>query len=209
MKRFKQIFSVLTVIAAMLAVTSFVTEGAPLSGQKPEPSMQKPLPNAAIACPKIAIKEVRITLLSTEVGMPLIEFPKDRVSVTITLQNAGSVKLTDHPEVLSNFIAVSANPLTDLSMYGMIITFTPPDWNTIRFSRLNNPGDTASVSFSDTFPHGLNGYGYRLQMGAQGISERCYKAAVPKPIQILIEEQTLHSSGRQILTGQSRGKKYF
>jgi hypothetical protein len=200
MKGFKQIFSALAVIAVMLAVTSFVTQGAPLSGQKPEPSMQKPIPTA-IACPKIAIKELRITLLSTEVGKPLIEFPKDRVSLTVTLQNTGVIKLTDHPEVLSNFIAVSANPLTDPSINGFL-GFTPPDGNTIRFSRLNNPGDTASVSFSDTFPHGLNGYGYLIRMGAEGISARCYNAAVPKPVQILIDEKALHSSGRQILTGQ-------
>ena len=198
MKGFKQIFSALTVMVVMLAVTSFVTEGAPLSGQKPEPSMQKPIIPTAIACPKIAIKEVRITLLSTEVGMPLIEFPKDRVSITVTLQNVGGVNLKAdplNPEL--PFFSIHLHRLLDRQLvYDAQTIFAIP------YSKLSKPGNTASLSFPDTFTHGLRGYVYDLTIPDNGRMGRCQEASYIKPMQILIDENALHSSGRQILTGQ-------
>ena len=43
-------------------------------------------------CPDIAATDMKISLVSTEIGMPGIEFPRDKVKLDITIKNVGTAK---------------------------------------------------------------------------------------------------------------------
>jgi hypothetical protein len=98
------------VITGFFVIASVVTAEPPIM-QKPlemkerpaqQPTMQKPpgmqemqKPPAKplpVKCPDIAITDVEVKLVSTELGKPGVEFPTDKVAIYFKINNIGTIE---------------------------------------------------------------------------------------------------------------------
>ena len=101
------------------------------------PTRPRPLPRPVKLLPDVEVKGARFSLISTELGKPGVEFPRDTVRFTATLKNAGLAPCPEggsfHIQLTRNGVAIANSTASDL---------------------LGAVGSTYSYSWVDTIVHG-------------------------------------------------------
>ncbi len=104
---------------------------------KPAVDQVNPRPSPARLLPDVVVTSPKFTLVSTELGKPGVEFPKDTVRFTATLKNSG---LAPCPEGGSYYIQLTRN--------GVLVA------NSGATNLLGGVGSTYGYSWIDTIVHG-------------------------------------------------------
>jgi hypothetical protein len=73
-----------------IALAFFLAGSLNMSAQKTNfPTSDRKPPVILLTCPDIKVVSFTATLVSTQVGLPLVEFPHDKVSLEVIFENVG------------------------------------------------------------------------------------------------------------------------
>jgi subtilase family serine protease len=153
MKRKVGLFSIAVALVGFFVGASIIS-AAPPNSQTPilmqglpeeRPTMQKPPPvPPPKKCPDATVAGIEVTLVSTELGKPGVEFPKDQVKVSFTIKNVGGATLIKQPPP-----PAGGYILSQLNIYR-----NGQNFGGVGIPELS-PGDTWVYKRDDTFPHGV------------------------------------------------------